>query len=144
MEEKTAVISSELFELADSLKEKKSLKKELEEQTKAVNKEIEELDQRLSDAMAEAECPNFSHSGSTFYLNTRLYASPKAGLKEDMIAALRAHGFGDLVSETVNANTLASFCKEQIAESGEAEALPEWLSDVVNTFDKVTVGIRKG
>ena len=47
MEEKTAVISSELFELADALKEKKSLKKELEEQTKAVNKEIEELDQKL-------------------------------------------------------------------------------------------------
>jgi len=39
--------------------------------------------------------------------------------------------------------TLASFCKEQIAQSGEAEQLPMWLSDVVNTFDKVTVGIRK-
>ena len=142
MEDK-AVISRELFDLADQLKARKDLKKELEEQVKAVSAEIDTLDKELSDAMALAECPNFTHSGSTFYLNTRLFASPKGGMKEDMIAALKAHGYGDLVNETVNANTLASFCKEQIAQSGEAEQLPMWLSDVVNTFDKVTVGIRK-
>jgi len=142
MEDK-AVISRELFDLADQLKARKDLKKELEEQVKAVSAEIDVLDKELSDAMALAECPNFTHSGSTFYLNTRLFASPKGGMKEDMIAALKAHGYGDLVNETVNANTLASFCKEQIAQSGEAEQLPMWLSDVVNTFDKVTVGIRK-
>ena len=142
MEDK-AVISRELFDLADQLKARKDLKKELEEQVKAISAEIDVLDKELSDAMALAECPNFTHSGSTFYLNTRLFASPKGGMKEDMIAALKAHGYGDLVNETVNANTLASFCKEQIAQSGEAEQLPMWLSDVVNTFDKVTVGIRK-
>jgi len=142
MEDK-AVISRELFDLADQLKARKDLKKELEEQVKAVSAEIDVLDKELSDAMALAECPNFTHSGSTFYLNTRLFASPKGGMKEDMIAALKAHGYGDLVNETVNANTLASFCKEQIAQSGEAEQLPMWLYDVVNTFDKVTVGIRK-
>ncbi len=142
MEDK-AVISRELFDLADQLKARKDLKKELEEQVKAVSAEIDTLDKELSDAMALAECPNFTHSGSTFYLNTRLFASPKGGMKEDMIAALKAHGYGDLVNETVNANTLASFCKEQITQSGESEQLPMWLSDVVNTFDKVTVGIRK-
>lgn len=142
MEDK-AVISRELFDLADQLKARKELKKELEEQVKSVSAEIDALDRELSDAMALAECPSFTHSGSTFYLNTRLFASPKGGMKEDMIAALKEHGYGDLVNETVNANTLASFCKEQIAQSGEAEQLPMWLSDVVNTFDKVTVGIRK-
>jgi len=142
MEDRT-VISRELFDLADQLKARKEQKKELEDQVKAVTAEIEALDKELSDAMALAECPNFTHSGSTFYLNTRLFASPKGGMKEDMIAALKEHGYGDIVSETVNANTLASFCKEQIAQSGEAEQLPMWLSDVVNTFDKVTVGIRK-
>ena len=137
------VLSSEIFDLADRLKAKKDEKKELEKQVSDITTEIEQLDRELSDAMAEAECPNFSHSGSTFYLNTRLFASPKAGMKEDMIAALKEHGYGDIVNETVNANTLASFCKERIAESGEAEALPGWLDEVVNTFDKVTVGIRK-
>ena len=141
--EDRAVISRELFDLADQLKAKKELKKELEVQVKAVSAEIDVLDKELSDAMALAECPNFTHSGSTFYLNTRLFASPKGGMKEDMIAALKAHGYGDLVNETVNANTLASFCKEQIALSGEAEAIPDWLAQVVNTFEKVSVGIRK-
>ena len=142
MENRTA-ISAELFELADRLKACKDRKKELEEQVKAVNAEIDALDLELSEAMALAECPNFSRGGCTFYLNTRLFASPRAGMKDDMIAALKAHGFGDIVNETVNANTLASFCKEQIALSGEAEQLPQWLSDVVHTFDKVTVGIRR-
>ena len=143
MEDQAIVVSKELFDLADRLKAWKDHKKDLEDQVKAATAEIEALDKQLSDAMALAECPNFTHSGSTFYLNTRLYASPKGGMKEEMIAALKAHGYGDIVNETVNANTLASFCKEQIAQSGEEEQLPSWLSDVVNTFDKVTVGIRK-
>ena len=139
MEEKASP-GKEIFDLADELKTKKQLKKDLEEKMKT---EIEQLDQRLSDAMAEVECPNFAHGGSTFYLNTRLYASPKSGMAEDMIQALKAHGFGDIVKETVNANTLASFCKEQIALSGEAETIPDWLAQVVNTFEKISVGIRK-
>lgn len=139
----TKSLNSEIFTLADELKSKKKLKKELEDQVDAVNAEITRLDRELSDAMAEVECPNFAHGGSTFYLNSRLYASPKAGMGEDMIQALKAHGFGDIVKETVNAQTLASFCKEQIALSGEKEELPDWLAAVVNTFDKVTVGIRK-
>ena len=142
MEDRT-VISRELFDLADRLKTRKDQKKELEEQVKTLAAEIEALDKELSDAMALADCPSFSHAGSTFYLNTRLFASPKGGMKEDMIAALREHGYGDIVSETVNANTLANVCREQIALSGEAEQLPMWLSDVVSTFDRVTVGIRK-
>ena len=142
MEDKK-VLSSEIFDLADQLKAKKDEKKALEKRVSDLTTEIDKLDKELSDAMAEAECPNFSHSGSTFYLNSRLFASPKAGMKDDMIAALKEHGYGDIVNETVNANTLASFCKERIAESGEEESLPGWLDEVVNTFDKVTVGIRK-
>ena len=136
-------LGKEIFALADELKAKKQQKKDLEDQVDAVTAEITRLDRELSDAMAEVECPNFSHGGSTFYLNSRLYASPKAGMGEEMIQALKAHGFSDIVKETVNANTLSSFCKEQIALSGEKEELPGWLADVVNTFDKVTVGIRK-
>ena len=141
--ENKAVLGKEIFDLADQLKAKKKQKKELEDQVDEVSKEITKLDKALSDAMAEVECPNFSHGGSTFYLNTKLYASPKAGMSEEMIRELKEHGFGDIVKETVAPQTLSSFCREQIALSGEKEELPSWLSDVVNTFDKVTVGIRK-
>ena len=45
------------------------------------------------------------------------------------------------LSESVNANTLASFVKEQ--RSLNKEQTPAWLEAVVKTTDKVTVGVRK-
>ena len=96
----------------------------------------------LADAMAEAECERFSRNGNTFYLNTRLFVSPVAGQKEAMFQALKDDGYGEIVTETVNANTLASFVKEQMAENGDE--VPAWFAEVVNTFEKVSVGIRKG
>ena len=154
--------ANQMFALADLLKQKKDEKKALEKQTTMVNAEIEALDRQLSDAMTEAECLKFSHGGNTFYLNSRLFAGPKEGMRDEMIKALRKHGYGAIVTETVNANTLASFCKERMIEEAEAaqavptaqvestegnagvaEQLPAWLSSVVNTYEKVTVGIRK-
>lgn len=132
---------NEIFRLADALKAAKDKKKELEDKTKAVNAEIDELDHQLSDAMAESECDNFTRNGSTFYLNSRLYASPEAGNRDALIEALKKNGFGTIVTETVNANTLSSFCKEQMAMNGDE--LPGWLSPVVKTFEKISVGIRK-
>ena len=132
---------TEIFKMADDLKAAKDEKKELEAKTKEVNARIEELDRELSDAMADAECDKFTRNGSTFYLNSRLYASPAAGGRDALIHALKDNGYGSIVTETVNANTLASFCKEQM--TANEDELPEWLSGVVNTFEKVTVGIRK-
>lgn len=134
--------NNRIFELADTLKALKEQKKELDTQTKAIAAEIERIDLELSDAMAEAECERFSRNGSTFYLNSRLYASPVAGRKGEMIMALKANGYGDIVTETVNANTLASFVKEQTTLNDDVT--PAWLTEVVNTFEKVSVGIRKG
>lgn len=135
-------MDSRIFELADQLKLLKEVKKEYEAKVKDLTTEIESLDRELSDAMAEAECERFSRNGSTFYLNSRLFASPASGLKDAMIFALKENGYGDIVTETVNANTLASFIKEQMAINGDV--VPAWLADKVNIHEKVSVGIRKG
>ena len=135
--------NDQIVSLADKLRELRDRKAELEDELKALTAEIDATDKALSDQMAEAEVPKFSHSGMTFYLKSRLFASARGGRKEGLFAALRAHGFGDLITENVNANTLSSFCKEQIAQSGEAETLPEWLSAVVSTYEKTSVGVRK-
>ena len=116
-------------------------KKDLEAQTKALAAEIAELDEQLSDAMTEAELDRFSRNGSTFYLKSRLFASPASGRKDEMMQALKENGYGSLVVETVNANTLASFIKEQREATGED--VPAWLGDTVSTYEKVSVGIRK-
>lgn len=135
-------MDNHIFSLADQLKELKDRKKELDAEVKGISAEIERLDLELSDAMAEAECERFSRNGSTFYLNTRLFASPVAGRKDEMILALKNNGYGDIVTETVNANTLSSFVKEQM--SLNSDEVPTWLTDVVSTYEKVSVGIRKG
>ena len=134
--------NQEIFEMADKLKAAKDRKKELDAQVKEVTAEIEELDLALSDAMAEAELDQFSRNENTFYLNTRLFASPAAGRKDKLMQALKDQGYGSIVVETVDANTLASFVKERMAEHGEE--LPDWPSEVVSTCEKVPVGVCKG
>lgn len=135
-------MDNKIFDLADRLKAAKDRKKDLDAQVKEVTAAIEQLDLALSDAMAEAECERFSRNGSTFYLNTRLFTSPVAGHKEELFQALKDNGFGEIVTETVNTNTLASFVKEQMSLNNDE--IPEWISEVVSTFEKVSVGIRKG
>ena len=130
-----------IFEMADRLKSLKKQKKDLEDSVKAIGSEIEELDRQLSDAMTEAELDSFSRNGSTFYLHSRLYASPSAGRKDAMMQALKQNGYGSLVVESVNSNTLSSFVREQM-EANEGN-IPSWLGDTISTYEKISVGIRK-
>lgn len=133
--------NTKIFELADRLKSLQAEKKELEAQVKALGTELAAIDLQLSDAMTEAEVNRFSRNGNTFYLKSRLFASPVAGRKDEMMQALKENGYGSLVTETVNANTLASFIKEQRELTDEE--IPPWLAGTVSTFEKVSVGIRK-
>ena len=130
-----------IFEMADRLKSLKKQKKDLEDSVKAIGSEIEELDRQLSDAMTEAELDRFSRNGSTFYLHSRLYASPSAGRKDAMMQALKQNGYGSLVVESVNSKTLSSFVREQ--KEANQGSIPSWLSDTVSTYEKISVGIRK-
>lgn len=133
--------NNRLFELADRLKALRDRKDELEAELKQVNMEIDNTDWHLSDLMAETETQNFTRAGTMFCLTTKTRANATPGRKNELFSALRCEGYGDMITETVNANTLSSFVKEQIAENGDM--LPEWLSGLVNVFEKTTVGVRK-
>ena len=130
-----------MFELADELKSLRDKKADLEAQVKDVNAKIDETDYRLSEIMAETETQNFTRAGTMFCLTTKTRASAAAGVKDELYSALREQGYGDLVYETVNANSLSAFVKEQI--EGNGDALPGWLTGLVNVFDKTTVSVRK-
>ena len=131
----------QLFELADELKALRDRKDALEAALKQVNMDIDNVDWHLSTLMSETDTQNFTRAGTMFCLTTKTRASAREGLKEELFAALRAEGFGDLIYETVNANSLSAFVKEQITESGDT--LPDWLDGLVNVFEKTTVGVRK-
>ena len=87
-------------------------------------------------ALAESGLPR-----EEFFLTTKVHASARAGMKEALFDVLRANGYGDLITETINAGSLSSFVKEQIAEN--EDVLPGWLDGLVNVSDTVNVGVRK-
>lgn len=130
-----------MFELAGRLKSLRDEKQEVEQHLKEINAAIEETDYRLATMMVESETQNFTHAGTMFSLTTKTRASATADHKEELFTVLRREGYGDLVYETVNANSLSAFVKEQIAEN--EDNLPEWLDGLVNVFEKTTVGVRK-
>ena len=134
-------MSEPLFELADRLRALRDEKAEAEQRVKEINAEIDEVHYRLSELMAESETQNFTRAGTMFCLTTKTRASAMAGRKDELYSALRGEGYGDLVYETVNANSLSAFVKEQIAENGDA--LPAWLNGLVNVFEKTSVSLRK-
>ena len=134
-------VENEMFLLADRLKELRENKKILEEELKEINGQIEDVEMQLSDMMVDTETQSFNRSGVLFYLNTKTYASAKADQKQELFDALKTNGFSSLVTETVNANSLAAFVREQISEN--EEQLPPWLEGKVNVFEKTTVGVRK-
>jgi len=130
-----------MFELADHLKELREAKKAVEEELKSINAEIDDVEYRLSELMISSETQNFTRAGTMFCLSTITRASAAAGMKEELFDTLRSKGFGELIYETVNANSLSAFVKEQIAENGDE--LPDWLKGLVNVFEKTTVTVRK-
>jgi hypothetical protein len=133
--------AEELFALADQLRELKDTKAYAEQELKEITAEIERVDAALAERMISTETQNFTRNGTMFCLTNTTRASAAAGRKDELFAALRAAGFGDLVSETVNANSLSAFVKEQTAEN--EDVLPRWLDGLVNVFEKTTVGVRK-
>ena len=132
---------TDMFELADRLKELRERKAELAEETKANNAEIEQAEYDLSQLMAQTETQSFQRAGTLFYLTTKTYASADKEHKDELFDALRNEGYGSLITETVNANSLSAFVKEQMSENDDV--LPDWLEGKVNVFDKVTVALRK-
>ena len=132
---------TDMFELADKLKELKERKAELAEETKANNAEIEQAEFQLSQLMASTETQSFQRAGILFYLTTKTYASANKEQKDELFDALRNEGYGSLITETINANSLSAFVKEQMSENDDI--LPEWLDGKVNVFDRVTVSLRK-
>ena len=111
--------TSILFELADQLKDLRDTKKNLEQQLKELNAQLDEKDAELAAAMAESETQNFTRAGVMFCLTNTTRASATAERKEDLFGALRTEGFGDLIYETINANSLSAFVKEQMAENAD-------------------------
>lgn len=135
-------MQNDMLNVAEKLKELRDQKSALEEQTKAINAEIEETNYQLCEMMVNSETQNFTHCGTQFSLTTKLRATAISERKDDLIFELRRNGYGALVQENVNANSLSAFVKEQMGEDGLQE-LPYWLQNLVCVYQHNTVSMRK-
>jgi len=133
--------SEKMFELADRLKALRDEKKDAEQRVKELNAALDETDAALAQLMTDTETQNFTRSGTMFCLTNTTRASATADRKDELFEALRAEGYGGLVYETVNANSLSAFVREQKSENDDV--LPDWLEGLVSVFEKTTVGVRK-
>jgi len=134
-------MDNNILTLAEKLKKLRDTKTDTEEELKRINGEIETTTAELTALMAENELPSFVHSGFSYAVSTRTFASPLAGDKSALFEALRENGYGSLITETVNANTLSSTVNELIEQNNDS--LPDWLVGKVSTYDKVSVRITK-
>ena len=128
-----------MYQAADLLKQLREQKKELEERLESLKGQIEKADGSLSGMMAETGTENFVHAEMTFYLKNCVKANARDGMTERMHAALRENGAGELITETVNANSLNAYVK-RVMKNGE---VPAWLDEVVAVTEKTIVGLRK-
>ncbi|MCD8197831.1 MAG: hypothetical protein LUE24_11820 [Lachnospiraceae bacterium] len=140
-EEAVTPTANAMYELAERLKALRDEKKKAEDYLKEVTADKDQTEKQLFDLMIQTETENFTRKGTRFSVTIKTRASAKAGCKEDLFAALRSHGYGDLVYETVNANSLTSLVKE-LKEANEQE-VPKWIADVVNLYDQSSVSVTK-
>ena len=132
---------NKLFALADALTSLRQERDDLEQRLSEVNAKINQVDYKLCEFMTENKTQNFTRDGKQFYLTNKTRASALSEFKEDLYAALREHGYGDLITETVNGNSFNAFVTEQIDQNDDQ--LPKWLDGLVSVFEKTTVVVRK-
>ena len=130
-----------MFTLAEELKNLRDSKKEVEQRKKDIDAELDKVERELADLMAGTETQNFTKSGVMYSLTVKNRASAVAERKDKLYDALKKNGYGDLVYETVNANSLSAFVNEQVAQN--EDNLPAWLDGLVNIYEQVNVSVRK-
>ena len=116
-------------------------KDELAELTKENNADIAKCRDELAQMMIDAETPKVSRAGFSYTLQNKVKYSKAAGADEELMEALKANGLGDLIKETVNAQTLQG-AMSSLAEENGGE-LPEDFDGIINKYEFFDVAKRQ-
>lgn len=135
-------------DLVRRYKDLRAAEKEADSERAAVKEEADKLEQQIVDMYSDAGVPSLSIDGKTVYLHRSTYAQRLPGLtSEDVMAALRASGHGDIVKDTVNGQTLNALVRE-LCDGDEPKGLPEPLAEVLEMGERFAIRItdagRKG
>lgn len=136
------------MELLDMVRNYQALlekKTALQDQTKENNAAIDALKEQIAQQMIDDDCPKISTGGYSFSLQEKTIYSKRseadmARQGVDFFDTLREEGLGDIIKETVAAQTLGSTMKAYVEEHG---GLSEALGRVINTYETFDIYRRK-
>lgn len=120
--------------------EMKRKKEEIEQDLKDLNELIRNEERELISQFEAAETTSIKTNNATIAMARQVWSSPKAGMQEQMIEAIRARQ-PELVKETVNAQSLSSFVRE-LTDGGE-NPLPPDLADLIEVKEVFQLRVRK-
>lgn len=108
-----------------------------------LKKEREELEARLLEQFGQQGVSKVSLNDKTVYMHRQTWAGVVDGRKEDLHAALRDVGAGDLVKESVNMNSLSALVREYPKDEAGAPVLPAPLVGLVRVTERYSLRIRR-
>ena len=121
-------------------------KDQLAQDTKDNNAAIDKLKAEIAETMIDEDIPSQGYGDYVYSLQDKIKYSKRgeAELQEkglDFFEVLREQGFGDIIKETVNANTLQSTMKA-VADENDGELPPE-LDEIVSSYEMTDLSRRK-
>ena len=121
-------------------------KDQLAKDTKDNNAAIDKLKAEIAEMMIDEDIPSQGYGDYVYSLQDKIKYSKRgeAELQEkglDFFEVLREQGFGDIIKETVNANTLQSTMKA-VADENDGELPPE-LDEIVSSYEMTDISRRK-
>ena len=121
-------------------------KHQLAQDTKDNNAAIDKLKAEIAETMIDEDIPSQGYGDYVYSLQDKIKYSKRgeAELQEkglDFFEVLREQGFGDIIKETVNANTLQSTMKA-VADENDGELPPE-LDEIVSSYEMTDISRRK-
>ena len=131
-----------LLEKVDELKALLDEKDALKAKTTENNKAVEACKKDLADMMLAEETTKVTRAGFSYSLQEKTRYSKKAGHDEELFELLRENGLGDIIKETVNAQTLQGAMSNLAAENGDE--LPEEFAEVINVYEYLDIQKRRG
>jgi hypothetical protein len=119
-------------------------KNQLRAELKAITEEWSEMARELPSSLVDMGMPSMKlevdGQAYTLFAKTTVRARAKSGDHEALNETLVDHGYGDLVQQRVNTQTLQALVNEY---NRSEEGIPPWLASVVDTYDDTQLSARK-
>jgi hypothetical protein len=124
-------------------------KKEAERVLTGIKKQIAEVEPQVMDHLTQMGYDHVNVDGTTIYIKRNIRASISGGINKSHMAEVFAkHNMTYLIKPTVNANSLASYFRNEEDALDEPpenidDLIPVDLKEFVNIFEQFSLGVRQ-